>query len=99
MSLWTPKGEREVAENLDDTLAPPNRAERRVMRNSLRAYRKAAARARDRSCSERGVGTPGRGISVDIRNREPSRHWFEGERWLTPRRTRRRRRRRQARRA
>lgn len=64
-------------EILPDIERPLNRAERRAAMNNLRAYRRRAARARDRECARRsklrrrsgakGIGTPAVPITTAIR--------------------------------
>jgi hypothetical protein len=45
----------------------PNRAQRRGLYRDLRAYRVRAARARDKACSKRGIGTPPLSIETSLR--------------------------------
>lgn len=73
---------------------PLNRAERRAMRNDIRAYRKAAARQRDKDYGERGLESPALPISEALRNRGLGHRWLRGDRWLAKLPTRGQRRRR-----
>jgi len=72
--LWTPGGPQEFAHV--DPNDNPNRAERRRMKNDLRALRRRAARERDKQAHHAGLPTPAGSIGVWFRERQAYR-WLD----------------------